>query len=65
MFLRSCYSWIRGVSIKRLCLTVYCVLVILLGWVPWNILLIFAVIGVPRIKLAAEGDRYQTLDDIH
>jgi hypothetical protein len=66
MFLRSCYSWIRGaVATKRLCLTVYCTLVILLGWYPGNVLLIFAVIGVPRIAITIEGDRYQSLEDIH
>ena len=66
MFLKSCYSWIRGVAAsKRPCLTVYCTLVILLGWYPWNVLLIVAVIGVPRIELTIEGDRYQGLEDIH
>jgi hypothetical protein len=66
MFLRFCYSWIRSVvATKRLYLTIYCTLVILLGWYPWNVLLIFAVIGVPRIELAIEGDRYQSVEDIH
>jgi hypothetical protein len=66
MFLRFCYSWIKSaVATKRPCLTIYCVLVILLGWYPWNVLLIFAVIGVPRIELTIEGDRYHGVEDIH
>jgi len=40
MFLRSCYIWIRNHANKltRPWLTAYCVLVILLAWLPWNIL---------------------------
>jgi hypothetical protein len=46
MFLRSYYIWIRSDANKRtrLRLTIYCTFVILLGWLPWNILLVVVAI---------------------
>ena len=58
MFSRSCYSWIRGDATKRSrgWFTGYCVLVFLLAWWPWNVLLVVAVLGVPRLDLEVEKD---------
>ena len=54
----SCYSSIRGDTTKRFrgWLTAYCTLVFLFASWPWNVLLIIAVFGVPRVDLAVEKD---------
>jgi hypothetical protein len=61
MFLGSCYSWISGDTTKRSrgWLTAYFVLVFLFALWPWNVLLVVAVLGVPRMDLAIENDRCQ------
>jgi hypothetical protein len=61
MFSSSCNSSIRADTTKRSrgWLTVYFALVFLLASWPWNVLLVVAVIGVPRVDLAIENDRCQ------
>ena len=58
MFSRTCFCGIRGDTTKRfrVWLTSYCALVFLFAWWPWNILLVLAVLGVPRADLAIEKD---------
>jgi hypothetical protein len=58
MFSRSCYNSIRGDTTKRSrgWLTAYCTFVFLFASWPWNVLLIIAVLGVPRVDLAVEKD---------
>ncbi len=56
MLSRSCDSWIRHDTTKRFrgWLTAYFVLVFLFASWPWNVLLIIAVLGVPRLDLPTE-----------
>jgi hypothetical protein len=58
MFSSSCDSSIRGETTKRSrgWLTAYFALVFLLAYWPWNVLLVVAVLGVPRVELAIEKD---------
>jgi hypothetical protein len=58
MFSRSCYSSIKGDTTERSrgWLTAYCTLVFLFASWPWSVLLIIAVLGVPRVALAVEKD---------
>ena len=59
MLSSSCDSWIRHDTTKRFrgWLTAYCVLVFLFASWPWNVLLVIAVFGVPRVDLAIEEGR--------
>jgi hypothetical protein len=61
MYSSSCDGWSKGDTAKRYrrWLTAYCTLVFLFAFWPWNVLLIAAVFGVPRVDLAVEKDRYQ------
>jgi hypothetical protein len=58
MFSNSCESETRGDTTRRLrgWLTAYCVLVFLFASWPWNVLLLIAVFGVPRVDLEHEID---------
>jgi hypothetical protein len=58
MFSSSCDCGTRGDTIKRFrgYLTAYCTLVFLFASWPWNVLLVIAVLGVPRVDLAHEKD---------
>jgi hypothetical protein len=54
----SCDSSSRDHTIKRFrgWLTAYCALVFLFAYWPWNVLLVAAVFGVPRIDPVIEKD---------
>ena len=58
MFSSSYDGWIKGDTIKRSrrWLTAYCALVFLFAFWPWNVLLVVAVLGVPRLHLEIEKD---------
>jgi hypothetical protein len=54
----SCESSSRDHTTKRFrgWLTAYCAVVFLFATWPWNVLLVVAVLGVPRVELAVEKD---------